>query len=208
MYCEPDFLSLLSDFHADVLERHQGAIYGIWPDGVLAYVNPAWLQFARDNAGGSLLTAKYWLGWSIYPAMCGELKRFYTRSYHGCLESQTLWRHDYDCSSPDECRRFQMLVYPLKREGMLIVNAQIAEHLPTVGAIDRKEYLTDGGIVNQCRHCHRFETTKDPHRWHAVPAWANDLPANVSHSLCPICLCHFHPDLAPELMEEVLGTDL
>ena len=47
----PGFARHLRGFGEEQLERHEGPVFGLTGDLELAYLNPAWFRFARDNQG-------------------------------------------------------------------------------------------------------------------------------------------------------------
>jgi hypothetical protein len=203
--CHPDFSPLLVNYHDAALEKHHGSIYAIWADGTLGYFNAAWQRFAADNGGEPAISDKYPVGSSIFPGMSREFREFYERSFGACLASQEPWRHEYECPSPETRRLFQMVTYPLGREGLLIVNSLLVRHPLAHAEGNARQYANEDGMLTQCWRCQRFVRRGDVPCWDGVRHWEHSVPANVSHSICPICLCHYYPELSRTVLDEVLA---
>ena len=115
------FLLLLSKYDPDSLDRQTDAIYGLWPDGTIAFLNQGWFRFARDN--NAIDIDRWSLGTSIYTAIPDSLLQFYKTRYSQVLREGGVWEHVYECSSPEMFRLFHMLTYPLAAEGLLVINS-------------------------------------------------------------------------------------
>ena len=195
----PGFRALLRSHDLDDLEARTGAVYGTWPDFRLAYMNPAWFHFARDNGGEPQISARWGLGRSLLDCAAGRVRKFLEAGLGACLESGEVWAHDYECSSASLFRRFHQVVYPLgAAQGLLIVNACRIErpHDPAARpahAAEAGEYTDDDGLISQCAHCRRVQHARDPGRWDWVPEWVRRCPYNTSHTFCPECLGHYYP---------------
>ncbi len=195
-----DFQVLLRGFDLGDLEKQDGVAYGLWPDLTLAWVNPAWYRFARENGGEPAITHRWALGRSIADALPEPLLTFYRDAYHNCLRGDDPWSHDYECSSDRTYRLFRQTAYPLgEREGLLVVNSLRVEHThdpvthrPCAPAPD--VYQDRDGVVCQCATCRRFLNRTQPQRWDWIPSWLNDHGLQISHGLCPVCLGFLYPD--------------
>ena len=100
------------------------------------------------------------------------------------------WSHEYECSSPDQFRKFHMIVYPLKDgRGGLVVNSLVIEkphdpkHRPAHAA-ELGCYTDEHGSLHQCMHCRRARRNTALDQWDWVPAWVAQSPPNTSHGLC------------------------
>lgn len=192
-----EFESLLTGFSRDDLEKHHDAIYGLWPDYRIAYVNPAWHRFAAENGGEPAIGTRWSYGACILDAMSEVLVSFYESAYRRCLDTGERWEHQYECSSSVLHRRFQQIVYPLKREGLLVVNSLVVEQRHD--GEDRKprkplehQYRDENGLITQCAHCRRVENVHVKDRWDWIPEWVERFPAETSHSFCPTCLAFYY----------------
>lgn len=194
-----NFRDLLGGLDFGELERSPGVVFGLWPDLTLAYVNPAWYQFARENGGEPAISRDWRLGRCVMDAVPPELQPFYREFYGQQLAAEPASRIrqlEYECSSPDILRRHLMTVYRLADgRGLLVVNALTVAQI--CGRPTHPPYADDyhdgGGWVRQCSHCRCVEHRREPGRWDWVPFWVASPPAMVTHGLCPLCLDHFYP---------------
>ncbi len=193
----PEFERLLRHHRIDDLRAHAGSVYGVWPDFRLAYFNPAWFRFAKDNAGEPAISARWGLGASILDAIPPGVREFYETSYRECLRTGNIWTYEYECSSDSIFRLLAQVVYPLGRaEGFLIANSVRVEKNH-----DSKErmakppddhvYRDQDGFIHQCACCRRVKNLDEPERWDWVPAWVAQIPVAASHTFCPPCFGHY-----------------
>jgi hypothetical protein len=197
-HCLQEFRSLMSGFEPEVLETCSHAIYGVWADGTLAYLNPGWFAFARANNGDEIGT-RWGLGASVFDATADALRPFYRQHFTSCVKQRAPWSHEYDCSSAQILRRFHMLVYPLgDGGGLLVVNSLLLEQphdaagrtpLPPEEGLYRNEH----GLVAHCVHCRRFRRLAPADQWDWVPAWVERLPKNTTGGLCGPCITFHYP---------------
>jgi len=192
------FSPFLEGFDLDGLESHAGSIYGLLPDLTLGYFNPGWERFAAENGGEPAISHRWPLGASVLTACSALLKAFYISAYKDCLARNLPWEHLYECSTPELERRLHMIVYPLSRKGLLVVNSlvMIRPHdpkarppFPPIAEL----YDDQNGMKHQCSHCRRLQRADDPLRWDWIPEWVKHPPESLSHSLCPVCLDYHHP---------------
>jgi hypothetical protein len=200
MHCDPDFRPLLAAFDVAGLEEHEGTIYGLWPDGRLAYLNPSWFRFAEEN-GGTEIPRRWALGANVYDAIPADLTAFYRTLLREAEHRPAPARvapHEYECSSPGEYRRFSMQVLALgSGKGLLVVNSPVLTARPE--AVGREPlpplveiYADEKGLIRQCSHCRRV-ARRDDNAWDWVPEWVAASPRDTSHSLCSICLDYHYP---------------
>ncbi len=193
------FKNLLRYHDFEFLEAHSGAIYGVWKDFRLAYFNPGWFRFAEDNQGEPQVSNEWGLGRSLLDCVSGEIETFYNEKFDRCLQTDTVWSHEYECSSDTVYRRYHQVVYPLpKRGGLLFVNSLIVEqpHDPSVGkaiAADLNAYVDRNGFICQCAYCRRVKNFSEAERWDWIPEWVKRCPENTSHTFCPSCFGHYFP---------------
>lgn len=197
--CLPQFRPLLKQFDLESLERHSGSIVGLFADHTIGYLNPAWYEFAHANRGSADLTERWDLGDSMLLAIGRELLPFYLQGLGDCQQSGKPWQHEYECSSADTLRRFQMKVYPLSPSGeLLIVHSLLVEqpHDPAErqpAAPLEVCYRNPRGMIAQCPECRRCQSVQDRERWDWVPDWVRCAPANVEEKLCPVCRDYYYP---------------
>lgn len=201
---EASFKKLLRYHDFAFLEEHGGAIYGVWNDFRLAYLNPAWFRFAKENQGEPNISIKWGLGRSILDCIQGDIKALYQEKLHTCLDSNKVWAHDYECSSDAFYRYYHQIVYPLPlREGLLIVNSLIVEkpHNPKqrqAKSADETIYLDENGFICQCAYCRRVKNFRHHEQWDWVPEWVQHCPDNTSHTYCPACFGHYFTTAASD----------
>lgn len=191
------FRKLLRYHDFDFLEAHNGAVYGVWSDFRLAYLNPAWFRFAGENKGEPAISRQWGLGRSIMDCVDGDIAELYQEKLHACLVSNTVWSHQYECSSDSVYRRFRQTVYPLpKREGLLFLNSLLVEKAHDSGrrrpeSFDESSYLDENGFICQCAYCRRVKNYRYPERWDWIPDWVKSCPNHTSHTFCPACFGHY-----------------
>jgi hypothetical protein len=199
----PDFEKTLVGFDVGELDRHRGAVFGLWPDLTLAYLNPAWFAFAAANDGDEI-PARWGLGRYVLEAVPDVLDRFYRRLYMERLEKAWIrtpypLAHSYECSSATVYRRFAMHVYALRRgKGLLVVNSPFVESphgadRPAANGTDAA-YRNAEGLVLQCAHCRRVESQRLAGSWDWVPRWVDEPPKGVVAALCEVCRDYYYPD--------------
>lgn len=193
------FKKLFRYHNYDFLEKHSEAIYGVWNDFRLAYLNPGWFRFAKENEGEPNISKEWGLGRSIMDCVAGEVKALYLEKLNACLKSNTVWSHEYECSSANVFRLYHQIVYPLpKQEGLLFVNSLVIERLhdperrKEKGA-DESAYVDRNGFICQCAYCRRVKNFCYEERWDWVAEWVKRCPDNTSHTFCPSCFGHYFP---------------
>lgn len=197
--CDPLFAPLLRPFDPAALETHAGSILGLWPNDAIAYLNPAWYQFAYENGGEPGVSTRWDLGATMTSAISTTLLPFYVAAMGACRRRQKPWEHSYECSSPDVFRQFRMKMYPLSPAGeVLIVHSLASEraHAESTGETRAKSadtYLNDFGLLDQCAHCRRFRHQKISNRWDWISEWVRNRPSTVSETLCQICRDYYYP---------------
>jgi hypothetical protein len=201
--CHPGFHNILERFDPLQVETHASSVYGMWKDFTLAYVNPAWREFARDNNGEPQISSEWNLGRNMMDAISPPLQRFFEKFFHDSLEAMGDQMYPrqlvYECSSNRLFRQFQMTVYSVPRqEGWLVVNALVREiphpqlpHGPH--QTNEWEYVDQDGIIHQCSHCRKIKNIHDNNRWDWIPEWVKTVPSSISHDLCHFCLEYFYP---------------
>lgn len=195
----PGFRQALGRSSLATLESSANVIYGLWPDLTLAYVNPAWFRFARDNHGEPAISRDWPLGRCVMDAVPPPLQVFY-RDYFGSflapVASTFLSPQEYECSSAENFRLHLMSVYPLAEQAGLLVSNALAvgrTHARPAHPPYADDYHDPGGWIRQCSHCRCVQHAGQADRWDWVPYWVASPPASITHALCPLCLDHFYP---------------
>ncbi len=193
---------LRSAFDWEALEAHPSSVFGLDRDGRLAYLNPAYLRFARANGGGAAIERAWGLGACYFDAVPSVVRPFYVELLSRALppsESKTPLAHPYQCSSPDTYREFVMHVYRLPGDaGHLITNTLRIERPveltgPANEGRDVASYLSAQGFLRQCCHCRRVAHPTASGRWDWVSALVERNHPRASHTICEICLSYYYP---------------
>lgn len=180
------------------LENDPAIIFALDRNLRLIFCNASWARFARENDGEAWL-AEHALGKNIMDVVAQPLQPFYQRAYASARETAEPWEHQYECSSPEKYRAFQMRILPLPTtRGFLIVNSLaverehgtgLLEHLPAAAT-----YESEAGLITMCSHCRRTVRVDGSKTWDWVPEHLR-LRGKVSHGLCIPCYSYFYPDL-------------
>ncbi|SDR90932.1 hypothetical protein SAMN05216503_1357 [Polaribacter sp. KT25b] len=193
-----NFTSNLNGIDFKTLENSKHSVYGLSEDLNLTYVNPEWMNFAKENGINNNILKKFPLGEPIVNAFLGEwVKNFYTEKFMEVLKTGKPWHHEYECSSVDHFREFHQDTYPLKNGKGLIISNSLTIHLPMSKTgrkafkAQDKRYVDATGFVTQCSNCRCTQRVMEPEIWDWVPEWVNKIPKNCSHSICPICFDYF-----------------
>lgn len=78
---DPRFLAGLSSGQLHRLEEEEGTVFALWPDLTIAYVNPAWRQFAAANAGEPQISQRWSVGASVLAAIAPPVRPFFREHY-------------------------------------------------------------------------------------------------------------------------------
>ncbi len=203
LHCDPGFRQLLAQhFSIALLEQHPGTVYGLWPDFTLAYMNPAWFRFARDNQGEPVISTDWIRGRRITDALPEVLHPFYVELYLRGLEnsSDQPLLHDYECSSAQEYRCFNMSLHNLGfGAGLLVINRdqQVGRHWRTPHPAQSEQYRDSAGQYCQCTHCRCYKNRqqKRSNHWDWIPDWISHPPYPIDYGLCPNCFAYYYnPD--------------
>ena len=105
-----------------------------------------------------------------------------------------MWKHVYECSSPDQFRTFRMLIHLLASEGLLVTNTLVVEK-PHDRVVEGNSdvYADEDGIICMCAHCRCSRRRDKSGQWDFVPAHFKIHPLQVSHGLCQVCRAYFYP---------------
>jgi hypothetical protein len=201
------FLALLEPELAQQLEARRDSACGLWPDLSIAYVNPAWARFAKDNGASNGFPARWREGASFLDGVGKPLREYYRSHLVQVLQSARLWASEYECSSPELFRLYRMDVMPVgERQGLLVTHTRLTQlpHAPGLarGPVDPAPYLDEHRQVPQCMHCRRVQRADAKHLWDWIPLWVEHVPDFATGSLCTECIATRYPELAQELSVE------
>lgn len=198
MIISDDFRAHFDPEELAELDRDSAVIFGLRRDLTLALMNEAWFRFARENGATQAFFEEYGLGASYLQALPSPVRDFFAKRVRDSMKRQERWAFDYLCPGKDTLQKFRMKVFPLEGGvGCLVSNSLIVElpHPDETGAdlnmIDA--YVGANNIATQCCHCQRIRLVADPTRWDWVPRLVDQMPNNISHSICPTCFTYFYP---------------
>lgn len=179
-----------------MLERNPAVSYILDSGYRFVHCNPAWDNFATMN-GAPRLTGESVIGSSIFEAIPDVLKNFYSEAFTRARR-RGLWEVSYECSSPDQFRKYRMRVHALKnRAWLLVTNPLVYESAHrNVAVADSKLYLQANGLVLMCSHCRCSQRVNLPDQWDFVPDYLRlegQASLIVSHGFCPVCYAYFYP---------------
>jgi hypothetical protein len=159
----------------------------------ITYCNPAWDRFAHANSGGLALSHRV-VGSMIMDFVPSELIEFYSAAFASAREAVV--EFEYECSSPELYRSFQMQILPVVQPaGYTVINAlRVAERMEgkRLAFALGPEYVTDAGIITACSHCRRARRVDALEHWDWVPAILMPTQHSISHGLCPMCHAYFY----------------
>jgi len=156
------------------------------------YCNPAWDAFAIAN-GAPELALNALAGQSLFEAIPPVLQPFYSDGFRFVQSENECWEHAYECSSPQEFRRYKMRVDPSLGSWFLVRNTLIikrAHERPVRPGTHN--YVADTGFIAMCCNCRRCRRTGKAQKWDFVPQYLGDPPRTLEHILCPDCLHHYY----------------
>jgi hypothetical protein len=194
---EESFNSKLAGLDFEALENSAHSIFGLSKDLKLNYLNPGWFRFARQNEGEPDISRCYPIGTPIEEAIAGDICDFYIENYLKTLRDLKVWKHEYECSSPDLFRIYSQDTYPLKDgEGLIVVNSLKVEKTfdktwQGSPVVSLKAYHGKNGLITQCSNCRKVQRASETEIWDWVPELVARMPDNVSHSICPICYDYY-----------------
>lgn len=190
-----EFRELLGPALAAALDGHAGTAYGLWPDGRLAYFNPAWILKAQQN-GGERVLCEWSLGRNVRDAIPPVLRGFYDGLWERALSGGRVEELDYECSTPFRHRTYRMRVEPIRGRGLLVRNELRVEE-PQHAVPSRSllaTYVAETGFVTMCANCRRTRRADHDGPWDWVPDLVARPPECVSHGLCAPCLELYYPE--------------
>ncbi len=186
----------LGSFELSTLEAHPDPIHVLSEDLKLIYFNPAWEEFYKQNGSENELPERIRPGASVLGFIQEDVRHYYEALYHKVLNAQKHFHHVFDCSSPREERTYDQMLYPLRKEkGILLVNGLRFKRALIKDAsssdLIEQSYLQLDGFFHECSNCRRTLRNDGTGSWDKIPAHIENMPPNVSHTICPICFDHF-----------------
>lgn len=187
------FEPLLAGLDRGDLDAVQDPTCGVFADdGVIGYVNRAWLEFGRAN-GAQTVSGP---GIRLLDAITEPLRGFYAEQFARVLADGQPWEQDYECSSATLHREYRLLVVAIAGgAGLLITHALRVEvpHRHEALPFVQAQYQAANGLITLCSYCRRVRQAASPApaRWDWVPALVAHATPNVSHGICERCAAYY-----------------
>jgi PAS domain-containing protein len=183
-----------TSFPTKSLEANSDVIFVLDRRHRIAYCNPAWDAFAKQNHGIHLERNEM-VGRDCLQGVPDFLRNWYKKLYRWVRKNQKPWEHDYQCSSPQKFRAFHMRVLPIDRSYLLVENSLLIEraHRWKLNLSSDRQYINQYGWIVMCAHCRRTEymCEEGKREWHWVPSYIVKAPAPVSGGICPACVSYY-----------------
>jgi hypothetical protein len=187
----------LFDYPTSIVEADNAVIFCLDPELIITYCNPAWDQFAIQN-GGPELCRPMPVGRCVLDFIGGPDRGYFKKHYDHTLQQSEPWEREYECSSSDVYRKFQMRVLPMQSvRGLFVINSLIVEQAHQLSASPPLEevYRRADGFILMCGSCRRTRRNSPGiDIWDWVPSFVEDFPARTTHGICAPCKEHYYPD--------------
>ena len=177
---------------AAIFENNPSACYTLGPDLEITYCNPAWDRFAAENDGHNL-PAESVLNRPLLEFFTPVMRDYYAGLFSRARQTQKMHCQEYECSSPEIFRSFQMQIYPLK-SGFAVINSLHVKRAHTQQELQPVDdlYLQSNAFVRMCSNCRRTSRNDESGQWDWVPAYLNAKLKNVTHGICAACVDYFY----------------
>jgi hypothetical protein len=161
----------------------------------IVYCNPAWDLFARRNGAPDLCAARM-LGIPVLDCSSGHIQEYYRSLYQDVLAGAPPASHDFHCSSPEMERLMRMKVHGLRTAPAVLVVCSLRVERPhTLPAAQPipSVYRNEHGFMVMCSNCRRTRRAgSSPEIWDWVPEFVAEMPPDVSHGICKLCLEYYY----------------
>lgn len=193
MFIEASFKKHIEYLDIESIENSPDVIYVIDDQMVLRAYNQAWINFANNNNGGTILE-NFSIGFRISDAFPEPLKSHVVAAYQQALDQNKPCDHDFECPSPIQYRLYHQTAYPLvESKGLVISNHLVKEFPHPDGRHDFEEqFASDWGIITQCCNCRKIRDPENEQMWLWVPLVVEKPVEKTSHGICPRCYDHYY----------------
>lgn len=183
---------LPSDMPRTIFENNPSACYTLGADLEITYCNPAWNHFAAENGGRGLL-AESVLNRPLFEFFTPVMRDYYAGLFFRARHKREMQCQEYECSSPELFRSFQMQIYPLKN-GFAVINSLHVKKAHAQQGLQPADdlYLQSNDFVRICSNCRRTCRNDESGQWDWVPAYLNPDRKNITHGICAACLEYFY----------------
>lgn len=195
MRVRPDTTALLSPFSVAKLDAKLAPLCALGDDDRIVYTNPAWDACARAN-GAQWASEQWGVGASYLDAIQGDERAFYAALFARARADRAPLTHEYDCSTPERERRYQLRLTRCASGVLLAVHSLVFDAPPGPGRAALEErYRGHGGTIVVCVHCRRTrraDSEGPAAEWEWAPAYVEHPPFMTTRVLCYTCLeAHF-----------------
>lgn len=175
-------------FDSAQLAAASATLVAIDPEGAILWLNPAWYEFARQNAGEAVLE-RFDVGANYFDGIAPPLRDFYQETLARVWSEKRIFEQDYECSTPDIRRYLHLRVLPVSGAGLLLEHSLTIETPNTMQPCPAEDvlYRMPDGVIVQCSNCRRTRRA-DQSGWDWVPQWVKKVPETMSHGLCEVCV--------------------
>lgn len=167
-------------------------VYHIDDRDLLTDVNPAWVDFARENDGAAVMPERV-IGRALWDFISdGTVREIYRRLLKKVRGGEHV-QFDYRCDSPGQRREFAMAVAPLDTGAVEFVST--ARHVTArhpVSLLSAAPPSAGDPFIRICSWCHAARTDASP--WLPLEVALIELrlldlepPPRVSHGICEPC---------------------
>lgn len=187
----------------DSLNSHTCAVYGLDSKLNIAYQNPASIKFSEDNSDNNHVSCESSLGRNIFDLIPDVLAPVYKELFESVMNEKSVSmisrQIEYECSSPELYRRFSMHIYPIGKDGgllvvhsLLIEEPYIAFFADATNMVNECNYINKHGLVTQCANCRRIKNLSIEGQWDWIPKWIKEPHTPMSHGICRPCMHHYY----------------
>ncbi len=184
--------SLQPQFTEEILDASASSIAVIDARSSVLWVNRRWREVGIRHG---LETAP---GTPYFGGTSGPLLSLLEAAFANAFSMGAVYELEYECSSPEDRRRFHLRALPVNGEAHVLDHALVA-----VEPIDEEShppleehYLRATATILQCSNCRRVHHSKTD-AWHWVPAWVRRSHARTSHGICPGCMRFYYAQPRP-----------
>lgn len=190
--CE-QFAPFLEEIDLESIENSDDCIYFLDSDFYVKGYNSAYYNFAMAN-GAKDFDQSVGIGSNLLNSLPNQLKSYFIDSFAIAKQNQTIFSHDFECSSLDTYRLYHQTAYPLpNHKGFVISNHCFINNLrQDLQVALSDEHIDNNSIIVQCCGCQKTKNKKS-HQWDWIPTLSTDEQERVSHSVCHNCKSHFYP---------------
>jgi hypothetical protein len=192
-----DFKKNLAHMDMAPLNASMNTIFFLDSQLIIRGYNDYYVHFATQN-GLLDIESKFGLDCPVLEAISPELRSYYEQSWQKTLLANRVFTQEYECSSPEQIRRYYQTAYPIYGgTGLIVISTCMftLENDSDEVAVMPQHTRPDGFVV-QCSNCRKVKNHDFEEQWDWIPQWVGNPPSNTSHGICAYCIDHYYPDLS------------